>query len=129
MGQPVPWSHLIYYRDFWLVQNLWLARLATDVYVRLRYRQLFVPDPTERLVGKMREFVEGNGTKFLVGIQHHDDALVKYLEANRIPFAKLEGAPFYQEAIGVGSAPDARGPESRRRTHFWHADNEQTRLR
>ncbi|MFZ2158226.1 MAG: hypothetical protein WAV72_19195, partial [Bradyrhizobium sp.] len=38
------------------------------------------PDPTEKLVGKMREFVEGNGTKFLVGIQHHDEALVRYLE-------------------------------------------------
>jgi hypothetical protein len=102
MGQPVPRSHLIYYRDFWLVHNLWLARLATDVYVRLRYPQLFVPDPTEKLVGKIRDFVEGNGAKFLVGIQHHDDALANYLEANKIPFAKLEGAPFYQEATGWG---------------------------
>jgi hypothetical protein len=97
MGQPVPKSHLVYYREDWLVRNLWLARLVTDAYVRLRYPPVSVPDPTEKLVGKMREFVEGNGAKFLVGIQYHDEALVRYLEANRIPFAKLEGAAFYTE--------------------------------
>ena len=102
MGQPVPRSHLLYFRDNWLVRNLWLGRLATNVYVRLKHPQLFVPDPTERLVGRIREFVEGNGAKFLVGIQHHDEALVRYLEENRIPFVKLEGAPFYEEATGWG---------------------------
>jgi hypothetical protein len=102
MGQPVPRSHLLYFRDNWLVGHLWLGRLATNVYVRLRYPQLFVPDPTEKLVGRIREFVEANGAKFLVGIQHHDEALVRYLEENRIPFVKLEGAPFYEEATGWG---------------------------
>jgi hypothetical protein len=95
MGQPVPRSHLLYFKDDWLVRNLWLARLATNLYVRLSYPPLFVPDPTEKLVGKIREFIEGNGGKFLVGIQHRDEALVRYLQANRIPFAKLEGAAFY----------------------------------
>jgi hypothetical protein len=102
MGQPVPRSQLLYYKENWLVRNLWLARLATDAYVRLRYPEVHVPDPTEKLVGMIREFVEGNGAKFLVGIQDHDEGLVAYLEANRIPFVKLEGAPFYKEAIGAG---------------------------
>jgi hypothetical protein len=102
MGQPVPRSHLLYFRDNWLVRNLWLARLATNGYVRLRYPQVFVPDPTEKLVGKIREFVEGNGAKFLVGIQQHDDALARYLEQSRIPFVKLEGAAFYREKTGWG---------------------------
>jgi len=97
MGQPVPRSHLLYYKDVWLVRNIWLARLAINLYVRLRYPQLFVPDPTEKLVGKIRDFAEGNGAKFLVGIQHHDEALAAYLEANGIPFAKLEGAAFYKQ--------------------------------
>jgi hypothetical protein len=97
MGQPVPRSQLLHYKEDWLVRNLWLARLVTDAYVHLRYPQVFVPDATEKLVGKIREFVEGNGAKFLVGIQNHDEALASYLEANRIPFAKLEGAPFYTE--------------------------------
>jgi hypothetical protein len=97
MGEPVPRSHLLYYKDHWLVHNLWLARLVTDAYVRLRYPQVSVPDPSEKLVGKMREFVETNGSKFIVGIQNRDDALAGYLEARRIPFAKLEGALFYTE--------------------------------
>jgi hypothetical protein len=92
MGQPVPRSQLLSFKEDWLVRNLWLARLATDIYVRLRYPQLFVPDPTEKLVAKIRGFVEGNGSKFLVGIQYRDEALVRYLEANWIPFAKLDGA-------------------------------------
>ena len=96
-GQPVPRSHLLHYKEDWLVRNLWLARLATDAYVRLRYRQVFVPDPSEKLVGKMREFVEGNGAKFFVGIQNHDDALAAYLKEKAIPFVGLQGAPFYTE--------------------------------
>jgi hypothetical protein len=63
---------------------------------------VFVPDPTEKLVGKIREFVEANGAKFLVGIQDRDEALAAYLETIQIPFAKLEGAPFYKEANGWG---------------------------
>jgi hypothetical protein len=36
MGQPVPRSHLLYFKDNWLVRNLWLARLATNAYLRKR---------------------------------------------------------------------------------------------
>jgi hypothetical protein len=108
MGQPVPRSHLLYYKDDWLVRHLWLARLATDAYVRLRYPQVSVPDPTEKLVGMMREFVEANGAKFFVGIQDHDDALAAYLEAKRIPFAKLEGAPFFTQGWGPHWTPEGQ---------------------
>jgi hypothetical protein len=94
MGQPVPRSHLMYFRDHWLVHNLWLARLATYVYMKLRYPKVTVPDPSEKLIVKIRDFVEGNGGKFMVGIQWHDEALYRHLEANRIPFVKLDGADF-----------------------------------
>lgn len=94
MGQPVPRSHVMYFRDHWLVHNLWLARLATNVYMRLKYPKVTVPDPSEKLIAKIREFVEGNGGKFMVGIQWHDEALVRYLEANKIPFVGLDGADY-----------------------------------
>lgn len=97
MGQPVPRSHLLYFKDNWLVRNLWLARLATNAYLRLRHPNVTVPDPTEKLMAKIRDFVEGNGSKFMVGIQHRDEALVRYLEANQIPFVKLEGADYIKE--------------------------------
>ena len=106
MGEPVPRSHLLYYRDDWLVRNLWLARLVTDGYLRLRYPPVFVPDPTEKLVGKIREFVEGNGAKFMVAIQYQDAALASYLEAKAIPFAKLEGAPHYNAGWGPHWTPE-----------------------
>jgi len=109
MGQPVPKSQLLYIRDYWLVRHLWLARLATNVYVRLRYPPVVVPDPTEKLVGKIREYVEGNGAKFFVGIQNHDEALAAYLEANHIPYVKLEGAPFYtQGGLGPHWTPEGQ---------------------
>ncbi len=100
MGQPVPRSHLLYYKDYWLVRNLWLARLATNAYLRLSYPKVTVPDPTEKLVTKIRDFVEGNGSKFMVGIQDRDEALVRHLEANRIPFVKLEGADYLKNFEG-----------------------------
>ncbi|MGH6755091.1 MAG: hypothetical protein ACREDP_23265, partial [Bradyrhizobium sp.] len=96
MGQPVPRSHLLYFRDHWLVRNLYLARLVTNVYLRLKYPKVTVPDPTEKLVGKIRDFVESNGAKFMVGIQYRDEALARYLEASKIPFVKLEGAAFIE---------------------------------
>jgi hypothetical protein len=91
-GQPVPKSQLIYYRDYWLVHNLLLARLAANVYVRLMHPIVVVPDPTEKLVGAMRDYVERNGAKFMVGIQYHDEPLARYLEEKRIPFVRLEDA-------------------------------------
>jgi len=109
MGQPVPKSQLLYIRDDWLVRHLWLARLATNVYVRLRYPPVVVPDPTEKLIGKIREFVEDHGARFFVGIQNHDEALAAYLEVNHIPFAKLEGAPFYtQGGLGPHWTPEGQ---------------------
>ena len=104
-GQPVPRSHLLYYRDNWLVRNLWLARLATNVYVQSMHPQVQVPDPTEKLIGKMREFVEGNGAKFMVGIQATSEnrTLVPYLEANRIPFVSLGGADYIKEEKSWGA--------------------------
>jgi hypothetical protein len=106
MGEPVPKSHLLYYKENWLVHNLWLARLVTDAYVRLRYPQVFVSDPTEKLVGKIRDFAESNGSKFMVGLQYHDDALMSYMKANRIPFISLEGAPAYSGGWGSHWRPE-----------------------
>jgi hypothetical protein len=106
-GQPVPKSRLQYIKEDGLVRNLWLARIVADLYVRARHPLLFVPDPTERLVGKIREFVEANGAKFLVGLQYTDPDLVRYLQANRIPFVGLDGAAFYPGAsAGSHWTPD-----------------------
>lgn len=97
MNQPVPRSQILYIVEDKLVRNLWLARMATNAYVRLRYPRLTVPDPAEKLVGMIRDFVEANGAKFMVGIQYHDEAMTRYLEANNIPVVQLGGADFYTQ--------------------------------
>src|SRR5207248_9502227 len=76
--QPVPISRLQYIKENWLVRNLWLARLVTSIYVKLKHSLLFVLDPSEQLVGKMRDVVETSGGKFLFGIQCRDEQLVGY---------------------------------------------------
>ena len=48
-GQPVPLSFLQYINEVWWVRDIWLARLATAAYMKIRYPKLYVPDPTERL--------------------------------------------------------------------------------
>jgi hypothetical protein len=53
-------------------------------------------------------YSSGDGAKFLVGIQYHDDALASYLAANRIPFAKLDGAAFYTRVWGPHWTPEGQ---------------------
>jgi hypothetical protein len=101
-GQPVPKSFLQYIKEDRLVHHLWLARLVALAYVKVRHPLLYVPDPTERLVSKVRDFVEANGAKFLVGLQYRDPELMRHLDANRIPFVTFDGAAFYPGA-GFGS--------------------------
>ena len=91
------------------MRNLWLARLVTSIYVKLDHPLRFVPDPTERLVGKIREFVETNGAKFLVGIQYRDEELVRYLQSSGIPFVLLDGAAAYPgSATGSHWTPEGQ---------------------
>ena len=108
-GQPVPLSRQQYFKDVWLVRNLWLARIAASVYLKVMHPLLLVPDPTEQLVGMIRTFVEGNGAKFLVAVQRRDDDLARYLERSRIPFASLDGAAAYQgDSIGSHWTPEGQ---------------------
>jgi hypothetical protein len=106
-GQPVPKSRLQAIKEDWWVRHSWLVRLANAVYLKLRYPMLRVPDPTERLVDKISEFVETNGAKFLVGMQTTDASLVRHLEAKHIPFVTFDGAEAYPgAAVGRHWTPE-----------------------
>jgi len=105
-GQPVPQSRLQYIKENRLVRNLWLARLATAAYAGIRTPLRFVPDPTERLVGRIRDFVESHGARFLVGVQLNDVALIRHLEASRIPYVALDGAAAYSAESGAHWTPE-----------------------
>ena len=97
-GQPVPKSRLQAIKEDWWVRHSWLVRLANAVHLKLRHPMLHVPDPTERLVDKIRQFVDANGGKFLVGLQTSDAALARHLQAARIPFVSFDGAASYPGA-------------------------------
>jgi GDSL-like Lipase/Acylhydrolase family len=94
-GQPVPKSRQTYFTDDPLVKNLWLARLAVTSYIYVRHPQIAVPDPTEQLVGMMRDLVESKGAKFLVGLQYADAKLELFLQAQEIRYTSFDGAEPY----------------------------------
>jgi len=95
LGQPAPMSRQVYFTDNPVVRNLWLARLAVTGYIYLRHPQIAVPDPSEQLVGMMRDLVESKGAKFLVGLQYGDAKLQSFLEAQGIRYTSFEGAESY----------------------------------
>ncbi|HXN69235.1 MAG TPA: SGNH/GDSL hydrolase family protein [Bradyrhizobium sp.] len=104
-GQPVPLSRQLYIKENWWVRHLWLARLFAIAYVEIRHPQVFVSDPTEAIVGKMREFVEAHGAKLMVGLQSTDDKLVQYLQREKIPFVAFDGAEAYAARYGAHWTP------------------------
>ena len=91
-GIPVPWSRHLYFADNWLAQHSWVFRVAISAYVLIAHPPVAVPDPTERLIGMMKDFVESNGAKFLVGLQFHDARLEAALTAMKIPYTSFDGA-------------------------------------
>lgn len=99
-GQPVPISRQLFIKQNWLVRHLWLARVVAFAYVEIRYPQVYVPDPTERIVSKMREFVEAHGARLMVGLQFNDDKLAQHLQRERIPFVTFDGAEAYSSRYG-----------------------------
>lgn len=108
-GIPVPWSRHLYFADNWLARNSWVVRVAVSAYVLIANPVVAVPDPTERLVGMMREFVESQGAKFLVGLQYREPKLEEALGAAKIPYVSFEGAEHY---FGDGDHWTPKGHET-----------------
>ena len=107
-GQPVPKSRQVYVKENWLVRHSLLARVVAYNYVDLRHPAIDVPDPSERLVGKIREFVEAHGAKLVVGLQLRDDKLIQHLQAERIPYVSFDGAEAYSGPSGAHWTPEGQ---------------------
>src|SRR5256714_6083213 len=95
-GQPVPKPRQLYFKENALVHNLWIARAAVFAWMALAHPQITVPDPTERLVGMMRDYVTAKGATFLVGLQITEPQLVAYLQKQNIPYVAFDGADLYR---------------------------------
>ncbi|MEJ0076040.1 MAG: hypothetical protein WDO17_11435 [Alphaproteobacteria bacterium] len=107
-GIPVPWSRHLYFADNWLARNSWVVRVALSAYVLVAHPPVSVPDPTERLIGMMKDFVESKGAKFLVGLQYREPALEAALTAMKIPFVSFDGA---EHEFGDGDHWTPKGHE------------------
>jgi hypothetical protein len=105
-GEPVPKSLKLLIREHWLLRHLWLWRLASLAYVEVNSPQVFVPDPTEKIVSAIDEFVASNGAKLLVALQRTDAQLISHLRARGIPFVVLDGAQAYGAEYGSHFTPE-----------------------
>jgi hypothetical protein len=113
-GQPVPRSLQSIIKDSWLARHVWLARAAALAYVEISSPEVRVPDPTERLVSKIHEFVGAHDAKLLVALQSTDDRLISHLKAERIPFVALDGAAAYGSQFGGHFTPEGHEFAARR---------------
>jgi len=94
-GQPVPKPRQLYFKENALVHHLWIARAAVFAWMALAHPQVTVPDPSERLVGMMRDFVTAKGATFLVGMQITEPQMTVYLQEQKIPYVAFDGADIY----------------------------------
>ena len=95
----MPKSRRVYFADNALVRNVWLARVAVAAWVQVAVPRISVTDPTEHLVGMMRDFVQARGAKFLVGEQkrEHDPKLAPFLDAQGIPSTAFDAAESFDD--------------------------------
>jgi lysophospholipase L1-like esterase len=107
-GIPVPWSRHLHFADNWLARNSWVFRVAVSAYVLIAHRPVRVADPTERLIGMMKEYVESKGAKHLVGLQFREPALDTALTAMKIPYTSFDGA---EHEFGDGDHWTPKGHE------------------
>lgn len=113
-GQPVPRSLQLMIKDTWLVRHVWLARVAALAYAEISSPGFSLPDPTERLISSIHDFVGAHDAKLLVAMQSTDDRLISHLQAEQIPFVALDGAAAYGSQYGGHFTPEGHKLAARR---------------
>ena len=107
-GQPVQKSRQVFIKENWLVRHSLVARVAVYNFIDLVHPAIDVPDPTERLIGLIKDFVEAGGAKLVVGMQRTDQKLSQYLTAQNIPQVAFDGADAYSGPSGAHWTPDGQ---------------------
>jgi len=94
-GYPIPASPQLSFYNNWFALRSASVRLALLGYSATRNRKVSAPDPTEQLVSMMRDLVESQGAKFLVGLQYREPALEAFLDSQKIPHTHFSEAGRY----------------------------------
>jgi len=113
-GQPVPPSLQVMIKHHWLVRHLWLARVAALAYVEISSPGFSLPDPTERLISAIHDFVGAHGARLVVALQSTDGRMVAHLASEGIPFVTLDGAAAYGSQYGHHFTPEGHQFAARR---------------
>jgi len=113
-GQPVPKSLQVMIKDSWLVRHVWLARVGALAYAEISAPGFSLPDPTERLISKIHDFVAAHDAKLLVALQSTDERMVSHLRSERIPFVALDGAAAFGIKYGSHFTPEGHEFAARR---------------
>jgi lysophospholipase L1-like esterase len=117
-GQPVPKSLKQIIHEHWLLRVSWLARLACLAYIEILYPQVFVPDPTDRLLNEIQEYVTNRNARLLLALQRRDELLIAHLQSQGIPFVSLDGTPAFGPEYGAHFTPEGNRIASRRLLDF-----------
>jgi hypothetical protein len=120
-GQPIPRSLQLMIKESWLVRHVWLARVAALAYAEISSPGISLPDPTERLISKIHDFVGAHDAKLLVALQSTDDRMVSHLKSERIPFVTLDGAPAFGVKYGSHFTPEGHQFAARRMLDLFDA--------
>ncbi len=65
-----------------------------------------LPDPTERLISKIHDFVGAHDAKLLVALQSTDPRMVSHLKSEGVPFVTLDGAAAFGSQYGSHFTPE-----------------------
>jgi hypothetical protein len=94
-GVPVPRSAIQIIYQNWFARHSALVRLAVLAVWSDRKHARSGPDRSEQLVSMMRDFAQGHGAQFLVGLLSHDKRMEQFLVRQKIPSTTLDGAEVY----------------------------------
>ncbi len=120
-GQPVPKSLKELIREHWLLRHSWLARFATLASIDILNPEVFVPDPTERLISEIKLYVESHDARLLLVLQRTDERLIAHLRSQNIPFVSLDGTPSFGSQYGAHFTPEGNQMAAQRLLDFLNA--------
>ena len=82
-----------------------------------------MPDPTEQLIDKIRDFLEARGARLVVGLQTRDEKLIRHLSGRGFPFVAFDGAEAYPSDYGSHWTPAGHQAVAERLSRFLSDNN------
>jgi GDSL-like Lipase/Acylhydrolase. len=94
-GSPVPLSDNAFCQKHPLLSKPYLVRLGMRAWGNVRCPPCRVIEraPTFEILKALRKFVSEQGAKFYVGLTEPDPELERFLEASKVSYVELSGAP------------------------------------